>query len=346
MIRVGLIGFGYWGPNLLRNLLQNSYFQVMSVADLNQERLNVIKEVNPLIQLTIDADDILNDPNIDAVIIASPVLTHFSFALKALKNKKHVLIEKPMCSAQHECIELIEVAKENSLTLMVDHTFIWNASVQKIYEIYNSGELGKLCYIDSVRINLGLFQQDVNVLWDLGPHDFSILNYILKQHPIHIDATGNAHLNPNMPDIVYLTLYYPTNVIVHLTLSWMSPVKVRRFAVGGTSKMLVWDDLNSEEKIKIYDSGISYQKNETRSIIIPEYRIGNIFSPRIYSTEALTGVISHFARVIKNLEDSLMDGNEGLRVVSMLEEAQYALNKNLREVDIKRQTHDVHDILS
>jgi predicted dehydrogenase len=345
MIKIGLIGFGYWGPNLLRNLLGNNHFQVVAVADKKQERLTAVTSVDFRIRVTTCAEDLINDPDIQALVIATPVETHFSLALQALKNQKHVLIEKPMCASVEECKELIAVAETASLTLMIDHTFIFNPAVQKIHQICKSGELGKICSFDSIRVNLGLFQRDINVLWDLGPHDFSIINYLFNEHPVHIEAAGYAHLNSHLPDVVYLTMYFPSHVVAHFNMSWMSPVKMRRFSIGGTSKMLIWDDLNHEEKIKIYNNGISYQQEEKRNVIIPDYRIGDIFSPRVPNQEALQNVVKHFAQVIMNKEKSLMDGKEGLRIVSMLESAQKALDKNSLEVDKKRKEIQCHNML-
>jgi predicted dehydrogenase len=333
MIKVGLIGFGYWGPNLLRNLLGHSHFQVIAVSDLSQERLNIVKQMDARIKITFNADEIISDYTIDAVVVATPVKTHFALVSQALKKKKHVLVEKPMCTNQNEAEELIGLAENAEVTLMVDHTFIWNPAVQKIHQLCQMGELGKICSFDSVRVNLGLFQQDINVLWDLGPHDFSIINYLFNEDPIHIEAAGYAHLNSHLQDVVYLTMYFPSNMIAHFNLSWMSPVKVRRLAIGGTDKMLVWDDLNHEERIKIYNSGISYRQAESRNVIMPEYRIGDIFSPRIPNKEPLKNVIEHFAKVIMKQEKSLMDGQQGLKVVSMLEYAQYSLNQTANKVD-------------
>ena len=336
MINIGLIGFGYWGPNLLRNLLGNSNFKVIAVADTRHERLALVQKLDSRVRTTLDANELINDLEIDAIVIATPVGTHFALAAQVLKNKKHVLIEKPMCTSQEEGLELIALAERGNLTLMVDHTFIWTPAVQKIQQICKSGELGKICSFDSIRVNLGLFQQDINVLWDLGPHDFSIINSIFNEEPIHIEATGYAHLNSHLPDVVYLTMYFPSNVVAHFNMSWMSPVKVRRFSIGGTKKMLVWDDLNHEEKIKIYNSGISYQQEKIRNVIIPEYRIGDIFSPRVSNTEALQNVVEHFAQVIMKKEMPLMNGREGLRVVSMLEKSQAALDKSFDCIDKKR----------
>jgi len=336
MIKIGLIGFGYWGPNLLRNLLGNPNFQVVAVSDKKQERLAAVARVDARIKITLSAEELISDPDIDALVIATPVGTHFDLASQALRNKKHVLIEKPICVDSEQCEELIALADLMGLTLMVDHTFIWNPAVRRIQEICKKGELGNICSFDSTRVNLGLFQQDINVLWDLGPHDFSIMNFIFHEDPIHIEASGYAHLNSHLPDVVYLTMYFPSNVVAHFNMSWMSPVKVRRFSIGGTEKMLVWDDLNHEEKIKIYNSGISYQQEENRNVIIPDYRIGDIFSPRVPNKEALQSVVEHFAQVIMKRETSLMDGTQGLRVVKMLEDAQQALDINFKKIDQKR----------
>jgi len=339
MIKIGLIGFGYWGPNLLRNFMANPNFQVYAVADGNPKRLELVQRIDARIKLIADADILINDPEIDAVVIATPVGTHYPLTMKALAKKKHVLVEKPLCTNQREAQEMIDLAEKMQVTLMVDHTFLFNSSVQKIHEICRSGELGKICSFDSVRVNLGLFQQDINVLWDLGPHDFSIVHYLFNEEPIHMEAAAYAHLNPHLPDMTYLTMYFPSNMIAHFNMSWMSPVKVRRVSIGGTNKMLVWDDLNHEEKIKIYNSGISHQQEENRNVIIPEYRIGDIFSPRVPNKEALQGVVAHFANVIFKKEKSLMDGYAGLRVVKMLEAAQQAIESNLQQLSKKRETH-------
>lgn len=336
MIKTGLIGFGYWGPNLLRNLLANPHIKVLAVSDQRTNRLDIAKQMNAHLHVTTDSDALINNPDIDAIVIATPVGTHFALASAALKNKKHVLIEKPMCANTIECKELIALAENAELTLMVDHTFLWNPAVQKIKQVCQSGELGQICSFESIRVNLGLFQQDVNVMWDLGPHDFSIVNYLFNEDPIHIEAAGYTHLNSDLPDVVYLTMHFPSDMIAHFNMSWMSPVKVRRVSVGGTNKMLVWDDLNQEEKIKIYNSGITYQQEKNRHVIMPDYRIGDIFSPRVSNKEALQGVVTHFADVILKKTASIMDGKEGLRVVKMLEKAQAALDQHFKQVHKKR----------
>ena len=329
MIRVGIIGYGYWGPNLLRNFTSHPGFNVVAVADPSETRRAEVRRWNLTARLFETGEEVISSPDIDAVVIATPVATHYRFAGDALENDKHVLVEKPMCATSEEARELVRLAEARDRVLMVDHTFLFTGAVQQIRNMVDQGDLGRISYIDSMRVNLGLFQPDVNVLWDLGPHDLSVVDYILGEEPIHIEASGYCHVNAHLPDIAYLTLHYPSRIVAHLNLSWMSPVKVRRLAIGGSARMLVWDDLNSEEKIKIYNSGIDFQPQEERNVVVPEYRIGDIFSPRVPLREALAGVVEHFAKVIAGEEKSIMDGKSGLRIVSMLETAQKALDASL-----------------
>ncbi len=332
MIKVGLIGYGYWGPNLLRNFTSNPAFEVVAVADANEQRRAEVRRWSSSARLLESGEEIVAMPEIDAVAIATPVATHYGLARKALEMGKHVLVEKPMCATSEEAKDLVQLAEAHNRVLMVDHTFLFTGAVQMIRKMVEQGELGRISYIDSMRVNLGLFQPDVNVLWDLGPHDLSIIDYLLGEEPIHVEASGYCHVNSHLPDIAYLTLHYPSRIVVHLNLSWMSPVKVRRLAIGGSARMLVWDDLNSEEKIKIYNSGIDFQPQEERNVVVPEYRIGDIFSPRVPLREALAEVVEHFARVIAAEARPIMDGRSGLRVVNMLEEAQKALDASLAQV--------------
>jgi predicted dehydrogenase len=235
-----------------------------------------------------------------------------------------------MCATVAEAEELVELAIRQGVVLMVDHTFLFTGAVQGIAEIVRGGELGRICYYDSMRVNLGLFQPDVNVLWDLAPHDLSIIDFLVNEEPIKIEASGYCHVNQHLPDIAYLTLHYASPMVAHLNLSWMSPVKVRRVAIGGTNKMIVWDDLNREEKVKIFNSGIQVQPEDQRPVIIPDYRIGDIYSPRVANGEALTAVIEHFAQVIDGKESSIMSGERGLRIVRILEASQSALDESIR----------------
>lgn len=332
MISAGLIGYGYWGPHLLRNLQASGRFEVKAVADLERERLEVARRAVPAVSCHPDPLELIERPDVAAVLIATPVATHYPLARRAIERGKHVLIEKPMCRSVRECEELVALAAEREVTLMVDHTFLFTGAVQKLRELNTSGALGKVSYYDSLRVNLGLFQPDVNVLWDLAPHDFSILEYVIGAEPIHVEATGYCHVNSHMPDIAYVTIHCAGGVIAHFNLSWMSPAKVRRIAIGGDRQMVVWDDLDREERIRIYDSGIRIHPRDERFTIIPGYRIGDIYSPRIPSVEALAGVVRHFASVIEGREPSIMGGEQGLRVVRMLEAAQTALDASLARV--------------
>lgn len=332
MIPTGLIGYGYWGPNLLRNLQLSGRFEVKAVAEPAPERLQAARRIASGASCAADALALIDRADVAAVVIATPVATHYALARRAIERGKHVLIEKPMCRSAEECAELIELAAGRGVTLMVDHTFLFTGAVQKLRELCSSGALGRISYYDSLRVNLGLFQPDVNVLWDLAPHDFSILDHVIGVEPLHVEATGYCHVNSHMPDIAYVTMHCAGGVIAHFNLSWMSPAKVRRIAIGGDRQMVVWDDLDREARIRIYDSGIRVHAEDERFTIIPEYRIGDIHSPRIANAEALAGVVRHFANVIEKRERSIMSGEHGLRVVRMLEAAQAALDESLKRV--------------
>ena len=336
MVRIGVIGFGYWGPNIVRNLRASAFFELVAIADQSSDARQKASELYPEVAVIDSADCLIERLDIDALVIVTPVATHFPIGKKALLAGKHVLIEKPLCTGTDEALELIEIAERNQLTLMVDHTFLFTGSVQAIQKHVADGRMGKICYFDSMRVNLGLFQPDVNVLWDLAPHDISIIDSILDDDIVGVEASGYCHVNNTVPDMAYVTIHFANDAVAHINLSWMSPVKIRRFVVGGTESMLVWDDLDRDQKIRIYDSGIDFQPEEDRSIIIPEYRIGDIYSPRVPQTEALGGVIEHFANVIAGKKISIMDGNKGLRVVRILEEAQQQLDKSLREIDARK----------
>lgn len=329
MRKIGLVGFGYWGTNLFRNFSTSPDFQLAAIADLSETRRSALRRQYTSGKVTPSALEIIEDKTIDAIAIATPVGTHYALARSAILAGKHVLLEKPMCSTVAEAEELVALAARNGVILMVDHTFLFTGAVQRIHDIVRSGELGRICYYDSMRVNLGLFQPDVNVLWDLAPHDLSIIDYLIDEEPIQIEASGYCHVNQHLPDIAYLTLHYASPMVAHLNLSWMSPIKVRRIAIGGTDKMIVWDDLNPEEKVKIFNSGIQLQSEDQRTVIIPGYRIGDIYSPRIANREALTSVIEHFSRVIDGKEKSIMSGERGLRVVRILEASQKVLDATI-----------------
>ncbi|HEX7052603.1 MAG TPA: Gfo/Idh/MocA family oxidoreductase [Burkholderiales bacterium] len=332
MIAAGLVGYGYWGPNLLRNLHASRRFSVKAVAELDPARLREAGAALPGIDTCDDAAALLARDDISAVVIATPVASHYALARRALELGKHVLVEKPLCRSSEECDELIALAARRGLTLMVDHTFLFTGAVRKLHELARGGALGRISYYDSLRVNLGLFQPDVNVLWDLAPHDFSILDHVIGAEPVHVEATGYCHVNARMPDIAYVTLHCAGDLIAHFNLSWMSPAKVRRVAIGGDRRMVVWDDLDRDERIRIYDSGIRTHAKDERFTIIPEYRTGDIHAPRIPNAEALAGVVRHFADVIEGRAASIMSGEHGRRVVRMLEAAQRALDASLARV--------------
>lgn len=331
MIRIGLCGLGYWGKNLLRGLLADRGFTLVALADANPAVRAALAQNHPAIRCYGDAMELIADPEIDAVVLATPVASHFAQARIALERGKHVMVEKPLCTSSAEADELVARAELRGLTLMADHTFLFHPAVIKLGELVRSGELGKVSYFDSQRVNLGLFQPDVNVLWDLAPHDLSILDHLFASEPVHIEASGHCHVNPGFPDIAYLTFHYPRDMVAHLNLSWMSPVKLRRIAVGGSAKMAVWDDLDRDEPLKIYDSGITTHPRQDREIILPAYRIGSVTSPRLCGAEPLALALAHFGQVIRGEAAPRSDGRLGRRIVRTLERAQGALDASLEQ---------------
>ena len=295
---------------------------------MNKARRESARALDARLSIYDDAIEMIDHGDVDAIVVATPVATHFSLAQHALLKGKHVLVEKPLCERSEQGQELVELAKRSDLALLVDHVFLFHGAVRMLKEYLTTEKIGKISYFDSLRVNLGLFQPDVNVLWDLAPHDFSIMDYLFEEEPAYIEATGYYHVSPQLPDIVFVTAHYQSSMIAHLNLSWMSPVKVRRIAIGGSKQMVVWDDMNNEERLKVYNSGIEYRPEEQRHI---KYRIGDIYSPRVPSLEALAGVVEEFARVITTgKRASIIDGLKGVRIVRMLETAQAALDRSLR----------------
>jgi len=336
MIRVGVIGVGYWGPNIIRNLVANMSTQVPICADLKSERLEFIQSLYPFIQTTQDYREIVRNPDIDAIAICTPVFTHYQLAKEALQAGKHVLIEKPMTSNTREAEELINLAEKKQLTILVDHTFLFTGAVQKIKELVDSGEIGDIYYFDSVRINLGLFQHDINVVWDLAPHDISILNYIIDQEAEGIVATGADHVGNGMEDVAYVTVYYPGNSIAHIHVNWLSPVKIRQTLISGSRKMIVWDDNLPSEKVKVYDKGIEVIKTTDQIYnTLIQYRMGDMYCPRIPQKEALSEEIRHFAECIMEGRQPISDGLFGWKVVRFLEAAEESMKNKGREVPLK-----------
>ena len=311
----------------------NPGFEVTAIAECNPALQSKARALRPIGTVYSDGKELIKSSDVDAVAIATPVSSHFLLALQALKRGKHVLVEKPMCASPEEGRELVAVADRTRRAFMVDHTYLFHGAVRKLKQLKNNGFLGTITYYDSLRVNLGLFQSDVNVLWDLAPHDFSIMDYILEEQPVHVEATGYCHVNSHVPDIAYVTLHYRTRIIAHLNLSWISPVKARRIALGGSSKMVIWDDLNPDEKLKIYNSGIELHSQDQRGILVPGYRVGDIHSPRLPSQEPLADAVEHFRRVIVGQEAPLADARLGLRVVDLLERTQEALDVNLIRIE-------------
>lgn len=335
MINIAVIGFGYWGPNLVRNFNAQPNCNVSYVADLRQERLDIVKKNYPNINVTTSVEEVISNKDIDAVVISTPVFTHFEFAKKALNNGKHVLLEKPMTSLVEEADQLINLAGKYKKVLMVDHTFLYTGAVQKIRSIIDDDVIGKVKYVDSTRINLGLFQPDINVLWDLATHDISIVNYIVDDKPCSVQATGISHTKNGVENIAYLTLKYDTDIIAHFNCSWSSPVKIRKFLIGGDKKMILWDDMEPTEKIKIYDTGFNHKTDEDKRKILVDYRVGDIFVPKVPGREALAGVVDDFINAIIRGTDPIANYTSGINVVKVLEASQKSIKNNGAEVEIK-----------
>jgi predicted dehydrogenase len=326
MIRFGVIGYGYWGPNVVRNLRNLDSVEVVAICDKSPGSLTRAKRAYPDVHVTSDAMELLTSPGIDAIAVITPVWTHYELAKSALANGKHVFVEKPFTSTGHQAEELIELAERNNLRIMVDHTFLFTGAVKKIQQLIDDGTLGKLYYYDSTRVNLGLFQHDVNVLWDLAPHDLSIVDYLIGERPEAIVATGEKHLN-GLTDVAFMTAYFPDNVIAHINVNWLSPVKVRTTLIGGEKKMLVWNDLEVDEKIKVYDRGVQMTGREGVYDLLVSYRSGDMWAPKIETTEALKAELGYFVTCIENGDTPFNDGMAGLRVVRMLEAAEESLKR-------------------
>ncbi|GAA4469608.1 Gfo/Idh/MocA family oxidoreductase [Nibrella saemangeumensis] len=333
MIKVGLVGYGYWGINLLRNFMNAKNCTVKTVCDPRPDRLEVAKRSYPTVDLTRAYDDLLKDPEIDAIILATPVFSHYPLAKQALLAGKHVLVEKPFTASVAHAEELIELAEQRGLVIMVDHTFLYTGSVQKIKALCEAGEIGKLQYFDSTRINLGLFQSDVNVIWDLAPHDISILFHLISRQPVSLTATGKAHAINKIENIAYLTLHFDSDFIAHFTCSWISPLKVRRILIGGDRKMVLYDDVEPTEKVKIYDTTYKVDTSEQEKYkMMVDYRTGDIFIPKVAQKEALAEMAADFVSSILDNKKPMVDGHKGLEVVRVLEAAETSIKQNGKEI--------------
>ena len=335
MINIGVIGYGYWGPNLVRNFSETDGVRVLMVSDLKPENLEKVSRRYPAVKTTAQAEDIFKNPDIQAVAISTPVATHYELGLRALKAGKHVFMEKPLASNTRQAQELLEEAEKRKLVLFVDHTFIYTGAVRKIKEMVDEGQLGKIYYYDSVRVNLGLFQHDVNVLWDLAVHDLSIMDYVLGKKPLAVAATGIAHI-PNEPEnIAYLTCFFEDNLIAHIHANWLAPVKIRKTLIGGDKKMIVYDDVEVTEKVKVYDKGVVVSdKPEGIYKLMVDYRTGDISAPHLDTTEALRREASSFADCIQGQKNPLSDGQAGLRIVHILEAASASIAQKGQRVEL------------
>ena len=331
MINIGIVGYGYWGPNLVRNFAETPGARVAAVSDLDTGKLALVERRFPSVRTTTDFRDLLSDPDIDAIAIATPVHTHYALALAALRAGKHVWLEKPMTETSEQARHLIDEAQRRNLVLLVDHTFIYTGAVMKMGELIKSGELGRVFYYDSTRVNLGLFQRDVSVISDLAVHDFAILDYLLGEHPVAVSANGVNHFPGTPENLANVTLFYDSGTIAHTSVSWLAPVKVRLIHVGGSKKMITYDDLEPSEKIKVYDKGVSFTDDPAKiQELRVGYRTGDMWAPKLVGTEALRIEGEHFVDCIVNSKTPLTDGQLGLRVVQIIEAAHHSMRRKVR----------------
>jgi len=335
MIGIGIIGYGYWGPNLVRNFSELDSARVVAVCDSASDRLAQVARRYPGVKTVGRIEELIGDPAIDAVAIATPAGTHFDLAMKVLKAGKHVLVEKPMTQTSEEALRLIDEAARQKRILMVDHTFVYTGAVRTVKHLASRGRLGKIYYYDSVRVNLGLFQHDVNVLWDLAVHDVSIMDYVVGAQPYAVSATGVAHLDTQHENVAYLTCFFEDKLIAHINVNWLAPVKIRRTLICGSRRMIVYNDLVPDEKIRIYDKGIKIEngtKNKYQQMV--NYRTGHMFAPKLDRTEALLIEAGHFVECIEKNQTPITDGHAGLRVVRVLEAAVRSMAQDGSRVEI------------
>ena len=335
MITIGVLGYGYWGPNLVRNFAELPDARVVRVSDVRLDRLERVTARYPATKVGTSANDVIDDPSVDAVVIATPVHTHFELGMAALRSGKHVWMEKPLAATSDQAARLLDEADRRGLALMVDHTFVFAAAVQKMRDLTHAGELGDLQYYDSVRINLGHFQSDVNVLWDLAVHDLSIMDCLLEESPVAVSATGLAHVSGSPENIAYLTMFFDATLIGHIHVNWLAPVKIRRTLLGGTRRMLVFDDLEASDKIKIYDRGVSVSFSADKlATMRVGYRMGDMWSPQLALHEPLHAAARHFVDVITVKATPISDGHAGLRIVKLLEAASQSLACKGRPISV------------
>jgi predicted dehydrogenase len=334
MINIAIVGYGYWGPNLVRNFAATENCNVKFVVDSRPERLTLAKKNYPAVGTSYDFTSVINDSGVDAVIIATPVFSHYKLAKQALLAGKHVLVEKPFTASAAESVELIDLARSKGKLLMVDHTFLYTGAVQKMKGLITNGDVGAVNYFDSTRINLGLFQPDVNVLWDLAPHDLSILLHLFNQKPVSVNARGVSHTGNEIENIAYMTLNFQSNIIAHFNCSWSSPVKLRTMLVGGDKKMIVYNDMEPTEKIKVYDTGVDVVSDEEKRKILVDYRVGDVYIPKLNTKEALLGMANDFIKCINENKTPVSSAELGLDVVRILEAAQTSIKQNGKEINL------------
>ena len=332
MVKVGIIGYGYWGPNLARNFFGNPRAELKYIADNRQERLKLAGQLYPKTVFTETPHQVMNDPEVDAVIIATPVFSHYELAKEALQKGKHVLLEKPMTASSKDALALIDLAEEKGLSLMVDHTFLYNGAVRKIKDLVEDNTVGNIQYFDSTRINLGLFQPDINVLWDLAPHDISILLHVIEEKPISVQSTGISHTDNGLENIAYMSLKYKDGIIAHFNCSWTSPVKIRMILIGGDKKMLVYNDMEASEKVKVYDTGYEVKSDADKQKILVDYRAGDIYVPKLDTTEALKYMSEDFIASILDGIQPLSNNTLGYQVVRIIEAAEESLRNGSKEI--------------
>jgi predicted dehydrogenase len=338
VINIGIIGYGYWGPNLVRNFVETPGVRVAAVSDLDKAKLALVERRYPTVKTSTNLHDLLTDSDIDAIAIATPVGTHFELGMAALRAGKHLWVEKPMAETSLQARKLIDEAARRQRVLMVDHTFIYTGAVQKLGEIIKSSDLGRVYYYDSIRVNLGLFQRDVNVISDLAVHDFSILDFLMGEYPTAVSAAGTNHFPGTPENLAYITMFYDSGMIAHANVSWLAPVKVRQILIGGSKKMIIYDDLDPSEKVKVYDKSVSFTDDpeQIREMRVG-YRTGDMWAPRLAGTEALGVAAQHFAECIEHGKVPLTDGRLGLRVVELIEAATSSMRGRGETVYLRNQ---------
>lgn len=337
MIKIGVIGYGYWGPNLVRNFAELAGGTVAAVSDLDTRKLETVRRRYPAVSTTTDCLDLVRDPQIDAIAIATPVSSHFELGMAALKAGKHLWLEKPMAETSLQARKLLDEAQKRKLVLLVDHTFVYTGAVRKMSEIIGAGELGRIYYYDSIRVNLGLFQRDVSVISDLAVHDFSLLDFLFREHPVAVSASGMNHFPGTPENLAYITLFYDSGMIAHANVSWLAPVKVRQILIGGAKKMIAYDDLQPSEKVKIYDKGVSFTDDPKKILEMRVgYRTGDMWAPKLDVAEALRLEGEHFVDCIEAGKAPETDGRLGLRVVELIEAATSSMRGRGETVHLQR----------